>query len=58
MALLTRYFPAGDAGRTEVFNFVVTKAVTRDFHRDVVSKEFVYRFHRWAISFSREDKVS
>lgn len=56
MALLTRYFQLNDTGDTQVFNFVVTKAVTRDFSRDVKSKDFVYRWHRWAISFSREDK--
>ncbi len=57
MALLTRYFKVDDADSTEVFNFIVTKSVTRDTGRDVVSKEFTYAFHRWAISFSREDKV-
>ena len=56
MALLTRYFQLNDAEDTQVFNFVVTKAVTRDFSRDVKSKDFVYRWHRWALSFSREDK--
>ena len=57
MALLTRYFQLNDAGDTQVFNFIVTKSVTRDFSRDVKSKDFSYRWHRWAISFSREEKV-
>ena len=57
MALLTRYFQLGDADGTEVLNFIVTKAVTRDLKRDVISKDFVFGFHRWALSFSREEKV-
>lgn len=57
MALLTRYFQLGDPGGTQVFNFIVTKAVTRDLKRDVISKDFVYGFHRWALSFSREEKT-
>eukprot|EP00095_Tigriopus_kingsejongensis_P006112 maker-scaffold872_size86337-snap-gene-0.17 protein:Tk06112 transcript:maker-scaffold872_size86337-snap-gene-0.17-mRNA-1 annotation:"PREDICTED: uncharacterized protein LOC103573133" len=57
MALLTRYFQLGDADGTQVFNFIVTKAVTRDLKRDVISKDFVYGFHRWALSFSREEKT-
>ena len=57
MALLTRYFQLGDAEGTEVLNFIVTKAVTRDLKRDVISKDFVFGFHRWALSFSREEKV-
>ncbi len=57
MALLTRYFQMNDPDNTEVFNFIVTKSVTRDSNRDVVSKEFAFGCHRWALSFSRPDKV-
>ncbi len=42
---------------THVFYFVVTKSVTRDLSRDVVSREFSFACHRWALSFSREEKV-
>jgi len=45
--------PAGES-----FTFLVTRAVTRDAGRDVTSKEFAHAGHRWAVSFSREDKVS
>ena len=60
MALLTRYFHVNDGSDdSQVFNFVVTKSVTRDFSKkDVVSKDFSYGWHRWALSFSREDKVN
>ena len=60
MALLTRYFQleGGDGGGSQVFNFVVTKSVTREFGKNVVSKEFEFGFHRWAISFLKVDKVS
>ena len=58
MALLTRYFQMHDADSTEVFNFVVTKSVTRDVKRDVVSKEFAFGCHKWAVSISREEKGS
>jgi hypothetical protein len=42
---------------SQVFNFVVTKSVTREFGRNVISKDFEFGFHRWALSFSKEDKV-
>ena len=57
MALLTRYLQLNDSEDTHVFNFIVTKSVTRDSSKDVVSKDFAYGSHRWAISFSKHDKV-
>ena len=42
---------------THVFNFVVTKSVTRDLSRDVVSKDFVFASHRWALAFNHQEKV-
>lgn len=44
-------------GETGIFTFVVTRSVTRDLHRDVTSKEFMYGHQRWAITFSRNDKT-
>ena len=58
MALLTRYLHLSDTEDTHVFNFVVTKSVTRDLSRDVVSKDFAYGSHRWALAFSRQEKVT
>ena len=57
MSLLTRYLQLNDSVDTQIFTFVVTKAVTRDFHRDVISKNFSYAWHKWAVTFTREDKV-
>ncbi|KAF0294076.1 hypothetical protein FJT64_008217 [Amphibalanus amphitrite] len=57
MALLYRFVKVNDRGNTRVFSFVVTKTVTRDLHRDVTTKEFPYGFHRWAVTFSRNEKL-
>lgn len=53
MALLNRFFKLNDRGETGVFTFIVTKSVTRDFHRDATTKDFCFGFHRWAVSFQR-----
>ena len=58
MSLLTRYLQLNDSDDTHVFNFVVTRSVTRDLSRDVVSKDFVYASHRWALTFTKHEKVS
>ena len=58
MSLLTRYLQLNDSDDTHVFNFVVTRSVTRDLSRDVVSKDFVYASHRWALAFTKHEKVS
>ena len=59
MALLTRFIKLNDEGDSHVFTFLVTKSVTKStINRDVVSKDFTYGFHRWAVSFSKENKVS
>lgn len=57
MALLHRFVKLHDRGNTHVFSFVVTRSVTRDLHRDVTSKELTYGYQRWAITFSRTDKL-
>ncbi|MCL4163278.1 UNVERIFIED_CONTAM: hypothetical protein GTU68_030895 [Idotea baltica] len=57
MALLHRFVKLNDRGNTHVFSFVVTRSVTRDLHRDVTSKELTYGYQRWAITFSRSEKV-
>lgn len=57
MALLYRYVRLNDRARSHVFTFVVTRSVTRDLERDVTSKEFSCGHQRWAITFSRTDKV-
>ena len=59
MALLTRFIKLNDEEDSHVFTFLVTKSVTKSaINRDVISKDFVYGFHRWAVSFSKEDKVN
>lgn len=57
MALLYRFVKIQDRTNTHVFTFVVTKSVTRDLERDITSKEFVCGYQKWAITFSRTDKV-
>ena len=57
MSLLYRFAKLQDRANTHVFTFVVTKSVTRDLERDVTSKEFACGFQKWAITFSRTDKV-
>ena len=58
MALLTRFIKLGDEDDSHVFTFLVTKSVTKStINRDIISKDFVYGYHRWAVSFSRENKV-
>ncbi|EEB16095.1 hypothetical protein Phum_PHUM404580 [Pediculus humanus corporis] len=57
MALLYRFVKIQDRTNTHVFTFVVTKSVTRDLERDITSKEFMCGYQKWAITFSRTDKV-
>ncbi|KAJ1530332.1 hypothetical protein ONE63_005248 [Megalurothrips usitatus] len=57
MALLYRYVKLHDRADSHVFTFVVTRSVTRDPERDVTSKELTCGYQRWAITFSRTDKV-
>ncbi|ODM88537.1 hypothetical protein Ocin01_18145, partial [Orchesella cincta] len=57
MSLLYRFAKIPDRWNTHVFTFIVTKSVTRDLHRDVTSKEFMYGYQKWAITFSRTEKV-
>lgn len=57
MALLFRFVKLADRAETHVFTFIVTKSVTRDLERDITSKEFACGHQRWAITFSRTDKV-
>ncbi|KAL1110104.1 hypothetical protein AAG570_008181 [Ranatra chinensis] len=57
MALLYRFVKVPDRANSHVFTFIVTKSVTRDLERDVTSKEFACGHQRWAITFSRTDKV-
>lgn len=57
MALLYRFVRTNDKTNTEIFTFVITRSVTRDVYRDITSKDFSYGYHRWAISFTRADKV-
>lgn len=53
MALLNRFNKLNDRGETGIFTFIVTRSVTRDFHRDATTKDFCFGYHRWAISFQR-----
>ncbi|XP_032686875.1 uncharacterized protein LOC116851521 [Odontomachus brunneus] len=57
MALLYRFAQLHDRNGTRVFSFVVTRSVVRDPERDVTSKELVCGFQKWAVAFSRGEKV-
>lgn len=56
MALLYRFVKINDRCNSQVFTFIVTKSVIRDFHRDVTTKDFTYNYQKWAITFNRVDK--
>ncbi|XP_064466638.1 uncharacterized protein LOC135377855 [Ornithodoros turicata] len=57
MALLYRFTRLNDRSNTGVFTFIVTRSVTRDLHRDATTKDFPFGYHRWALSFVRNEKV-
>ncbi|GIX70953.1 uncharacterized protein CDAR_505051 [Caerostris darwini] len=57
MALLYRFSRLNDRYNTGVFTFIVTRSVTRDVHRDATTKDFVFGYHRWAVSFTRTEKI-
>ncbi|GFY74271.1 uncharacterized protein TNIN_369721 [Trichonephila inaurata madagascariensis] len=57
MALLYRFSRLNDRSNTGVFTFIVTRSVTRDVHRDATTKDFVFGYHRWAVSFTRTEKI-
>lgn len=56
MALLNRFCKLNDSADTGVFTFIVTKSVLRDTHRDATTKDFVFGYHRWAVSFQRPNE--
>ncbi|TRY60992.1 hypothetical protein TCAL_08404 [Tigriopus californicus] len=58
MALLTRYFQLGDPGGTQVFNFIVTKAVTRDLKRDTLGIYLVWRSPSDGVNVSLDLRVT
>ena len=35
---------------------IVTKSVVRDPHRDATTKDFIYGYHRWALTFTRANE--
>lgn len=57
MALLYRFTRINDRCNTGIFTFIVTRSVTRDQHRDVTTKDFTYNYHKWAVSFTRTEKL-
>ncbi|XP_022698673.1 uncharacterized protein LOC111265921 [Varroa jacobsoni] len=57
MALLYRFTRLNDRSNTGIFTFIVTRTVTRDIHRDAVTKDFAHGYHRWALSFVRTEKT-
>jgi len=57
MALLYRFVKIDDRPQSHVFTFIVTRSVTRDLERDINSKEFTCGYQKWAITFTRTDKV-
>ncbi|XP_028967040.1 uncharacterized protein LOC100905722 [Galendromus occidentalis] len=57
MALLYRFTRLNDRSNTGIFTFIVTRTVTRDLHRDAVTKDFAHGYHRWALSFLRTEKT-
>lgn len=56
MALLHRFTQLNDRFNTGIFTFIVTKSVIRDPHRDATTKDFIYGYHRWALTFTRANE--
>ncbi|XP_076370439.1 uncharacterized protein LOC143256717 [Tachypleus tridentatus] len=57
MALLYRFTKLNDRSNTGIFTFIVTRSVARDLHRDPTTKDFIFGYHRWAITFTRSEKL-
>lgn len=55
MAKLFRMIKLNDRFDTQVFTFVLPNKILREFSPDVYSKDFVYGYQKWTVSFVKND---
>ncbi|KAK6178586.1 hypothetical protein SNE40_013341 [Patella caerulea] len=56
MAKLCRFVKLNDRFNAQVFTFILPGKITREFTPDTYSKEFVYGFQKWCVSFVRSER--
>ena len=56
MAQLHRFVKLHDRFDTQIFTFILPSSLVKDASPDVYSRDFIYGYHKWNISFVRGDK--
>ncbi|KAH9494619.1 hypothetical protein Btru_019729 [Bulinus truncatus] len=56
MAKLCRFVKLNDRFNAQVFTFLLPGRILREFTPDIYSKDFVYGYQRWNVSFVRTDR--
>ncbi|CAL1532756.1 unnamed protein product [Lymnaea stagnalis] len=56
MAKLCRFVKLNDRFNAQVFTFMLPGRILREFTPDIYSKDFVYGYQRWNVSFVRTDR--
>ncbi|KAK6982284.1 hypothetical protein BgiMline_017657 [Biomphalaria glabrata] len=56
MAKLCRFVKLNDRFNAQVFTFLLPGRILREFTPDIYSKDYVYGYHRWKVSFVRTDR--
>ncbi|XP_014672291.1 PREDICTED: uncharacterized protein LOC106812824 [Priapulus caudatus] len=56
MAQLHRFVRVCDRQNTQIFTFLLSRKVTRPLTPDIFTRDFIYGYHRWCLSFVRTEK--
>lgn len=56
MAQLHRFVRVSDRQNTQIFTFLLSRKITRPLTPDIFTRDFIYGFHRWCLSFVRTEK--
>ncbi|GFR85751.1 hypothetical protein ElyMa_006036200 [Elysia marginata] len=56
MAKLCRFVKLNDRFNAQVFTFMLSGRILREFTPDIYSKDFVYGYQKWNVSFVRTDR--